>query len=232
MLMSANGYYQDFNSSNYDFSSNIKMNSSLPIANLTNTEKDKKVYGVISDIELDGNKIVMNCFGLDYHIGSIENVSNDDGFEISNLLFWCSRHDSKYMSELSFNNEDGGNSFDYTLYNKFADNLRFVITDENYNTIDDLPEWTMILQFARADKDNNDMLIVLDTIKNYMPQIYTMIWLLLSNMNIIQKNPYYIRNMDIINRAYSSFSRGSKSIKKFANVNNAHKVFNGVNQGI
>ncbi len=44
--MSANGYYQDFNSSNYDFSSNIKMNSSLPIANLTNTEKDKKVYGV------------------------------------------------------------------------------------------------------------------------------------------------------------------------------------------
>jgi hypothetical protein len=55
MIMSANGYYQDLNSSNYDFSSNIKMNSSLPIVALTNTEKDKKVYGVISDIELDGN---------------------------------------------------------------------------------------------------------------------------------------------------------------------------------
>ncbi len=53
----------------------------------------------LSDLELDGNKIVVNCFGLDYNIGSIENVSNDDGFEISNLLFWCSRHDSIYMSK-------------------------------------------------------------------------------------------------------------------------------------
>jgi hypothetical protein len=43
----------------------------------------------------------------------------------------------------------------------------------------------MILQFAIADKDNNDMIIVLDTIKNYMLQIYTMVRLLLRNMNII-----------------------------------------------
>ena len=60
MLMSTNGYYQDLNSSNIDFNSNIKMNSSLPIVNLTNEMKDKKAYGVISDIEFDGNKRVYN----------------------------------------------------------------------------------------------------------------------------------------------------------------------------
>jgi hypothetical protein len=131
------------------------------------------------------NKIVMNCLGLDYNIGSIENISNDDGFEISNLLFWCSRQDSKYMSELTYNNEDGGDSFNYTLYNKSVDSLRFVVTDEDYNPITDLPDWTMILQFGVEEQDTNDVVQILDVIRTYLLQIYSMMWLLLRRLNII-----------------------------------------------
>ena len=130
------------------------------------------------------NKIVMNCLGLDFN-GTIENISNDDGFEISNILFWASRQDVANMSELIYANEDGGNSFNYSLYNKSINNLRFVLTDEEYQQLEDLPNWTMILQFSIEEAPSNEIITMLSIIQKYLLDIYSMIYLIMSSLRII-----------------------------------------------
>ena len=58
MIVETTGYYQDINSSNIDFSLNIRIDSSLPIIKLCDTPNSKAVYGVISNIEDNDNKRV------------------------------------------------------------------------------------------------------------------------------------------------------------------------------
>ena len=92
------------------------------------------------------------------------------------------------MAEIQYNNEDGGNSFNYELHNKMITNLTFQITDENYNIIHDLPDWTMILQFSIKSEASNDLSILLDilqAIKKYLLDIYSMIYLILDRIGIL-----------------------------------------------
>ena len=60
LIVSTTGYYQDLNNNNTDFSSNIRIDSSLPIVELCINEKCKSVYGVISNAETDNDKRVYN----------------------------------------------------------------------------------------------------------------------------------------------------------------------------
>jgi hypothetical protein len=62
MIVSCTGLYQDLNSSNQNYSENIRMDSSLPVIKITDIEKCPAVYGVITDIETDSKKRV-------YHTG-------------------------------------------------------------------------------------------------------------------------------------------------------------------
>lgn len=130
------------------------------------------------------NKLIINCQELQFSGGSLENI-DEVGFEISNIFFWVSRQDVANMSEIQYSNEDGGDSFNYALQNKFIDNMRFVITDENYRLITDLPDWTMILQFSIEEKSNNELLNVLLTIQDYFKGIYAMFYMLLNKMGIV-----------------------------------------------
>lgn len=131
------------------------------------------------------NKIVMNCEGMNFNGSSIENISSKNGFEISNILFWRSRQDTANMAEIVYDNEDGGNSFNYTLTDKYVNQIRFTITDESYNTLVDLPDWTMILQFTIEDPPSNDILSGITVIQNYLLGIYSMVYLILRKMSIL-----------------------------------------------
>ena len=130
----------------------------------------------------------MNIQGMEYSGLGIENISSPDGFEISSIFFWASRQDIVNMAEIQYNNEDGGNSFNYELHNKMITNLTFQITDENYNIIHDLPDWTMILQFSIKSEASNDLSILLDILekmKKYLLDIYSMIYLILDRIGIL-----------------------------------------------
>ena len=134
------------------------------------------------------NKIVMNIQGMEYSGLGIENISSPDGFELSSIFFWASRQDINNMAEIQYNNEDGGNSFNYELHNKMITNLTFQITDENYNIIHDLPDLTMILQFSIKSVASNDLSILLDILekmKKYLLDIYSMIYLILDKIGIL-----------------------------------------------
>src|SRR5210317_305924 len=131
------------------------------------------------------NKLVINCPELQYFGGSLENL-DEKGFEISNIFFWCSRQDIANMAEIQYNNEDGGNSFNYTLQNKTIDSLRFVVTNENYRPITDLPDWTMIIQLYSENIDEDDRVFtVLSNILEYFKGIYAMFYIVLNKLKII-----------------------------------------------
>lgn len=131
------------------------------------------------------NKIVMNCLGLDYNIGTIENISSPDGFEISNILFWASRQDVANMAEITYNNEDGGDSFNYALFNKSVQYLHFVLTDEDYNVLTDLPDWTMILQFSIEEQAEKEIVVLSNILQQYLKDFYAMFYLLLGHFKIV-----------------------------------------------
>lgn len=130
------------------------------------------------------NKIIMNCDELQYSGGSLENI-DEVGFEISSIFFWASRQDVANMAEIVYDNADGGNSFSYSLQNKFVDNLRFVITNEDYQPITDLPDWTMVLQFTVEEQSNNDVVLVLSSIQEYLKGLYAMMFMFLQYLKIV-----------------------------------------------
>lgn len=148
-----------------------------------------KIAGSLESIKpinmVSYNKIVINCLGLDYNIGTIENISSQNGFEISNILFWASRQDIQNMAEIVYDNADGGNSFAYSLFNKSIQYLNFKITDEDYNYITDLPDWTMVLQFSIEEEPSKDIQGMLNIIQQYLKDMYAMLYLLLGHFKIL-----------------------------------------------
>lgn len=149
-------------------------------------------YKIVSSLEsvkpinmVSYNKLVMNCLGLDYNIGTIENISSQNGFEISNILFWASRQDIQSMAEIVYDNADGGNSFAYSLFNKSIQSINFKITDEEYNYITDLPDWTMVLQFSIEEEPSREIQGMLSVIQQYLKDMYAMLYLLLGHFKIL-----------------------------------------------
>lgn len=133
----------------------------------TNTISNNKLNIVYS------NKVIIRASNLSFEASSLENINNRlNTFEISNIILWLSKNDIAPFQVISYNNEDGGNSYCYNLYNRTINNIHFLITNEYDEVIEDCPEWTMSIQFSIYERKDEEIVKILTIMNSYLREIY------------------------------------------------------------
>ena len=82
----------------------------------------------------------------------------DDVFNVSQILFWVNKQDVEPFKCISYQNQDGGDSFSYNIVNRNIHKINFRVMNENNKLIEDCPEWFLHLKFSIYEKNNmNDL---------------------------------------------------------------------------
>ena len=134
---------------------------------------------------VDRKKIIIETTNLNFEISSIENIGINDYFEASSILYWYDKTDIPPNHNITYNNVDGGNSFNFKIHNKEVNHINFKVIDENDNEYTDLPNFTMTLQFTIYERNEKEMMKYLYDTSEYMKQIYTLILMIMKYFNVI-----------------------------------------------
>jgi len=122
------------------------------------------------------NKVILRATNLAFELASLENINNTNNvFEISNIILWLSKNDIAPFQVINYNNYDGGNSYNYNIYNKFINHINFQITNEYDEIIEDCPDWTMSVQFTIYDKHNDELIRLFNICNSYLRGIYVLL---------------------------------------------------------
>ncbi len=129
------------------------------------------------------NKVILklNNIDFDYFVYDCVQDKKDNLCDHSNILFWISKQDVEPFKMISYNNIDGGNSFNFNTYNKEIDVLDFSLINENGEDLKDAPSFLMSLQITIEDKE-----------ENYSKAVVKIVMLLNDIYNIILEGLYYI----------------------------------------
>jgi hypothetical protein len=118
------------------------------------------------------SKIILRTEGVNYFYSNIENFGNPNNSTLSNIIFWKTKSDIEPFALLSYNNEDGGNSFCYKVENKEINNLTLKLMNENNELITDAPDYLVVLQFNFYKQDDNTIKTTIISINRILNEIY------------------------------------------------------------
>lgn len=123
-----------------------------------------KLIGISADTEITTNGITSKYVNMkDYQQIIVttdllysdlnqDNISDiDNEFNVSQILFWCSKQDVEPFGCISYKNEDAGNSFSYNIVNNNINKISFKVVNEYNQPITDAGEWLLHMQFTIND---------------------------------------------------------------------------------
>jgi hypothetical protein len=172
--------------------------SSIPDVKIMTTDKSEQFIGLTKDVEyiitdilsepldmVHRKKIIIETTNLKFEHSSIENIGIQHQFEKSSILYYHDRVQNPFNSIINYRNEDGGDSFNFHIYDRDIQTINFRITDEYDKEYSDLPNFTMILQFTIYERENKAMIKNLEVLNETMNQIYTIMLMIMKYFNII-----------------------------------------------
>jgi hypothetical protein len=120
---------------------------------------------------IDYNKIIVHTEGISYYYSNIENLSTISNKQfLSNIIFWKSKADVPPYQLIKYNNEDGGNSFNYRIENKEINTLKLQLKNERGEFLTDAVDYMIVIQYIFYEKDDTNK--ILKSIDYYIRQIY------------------------------------------------------------
>jgi hypothetical protein len=116
------------------------------------------------------SKVILRTQGITYYQSNIENlqVSSSHLQLFSDIIFWKTKQDIDPFKSISYNNEDGGNSFCLEVQDKSIYRLQFQLKNEQNEFIEDAPDWMSVIQFNIYEKQD-------DIIKNTIVLLYRLL---------------------------------------------------------
>jgi hypothetical protein len=130
------------------------------------------------------NKLILRTPNISYEVGSVENLLGGD-MKISSIMFWISKQNIEPFSEITYNNEDAGNSFCYNIFNHKINSINFQLTNEKGDFITDAPDYLLGLQFIVYQKDEDLMTGYTQSMLQYIKDIYFLMLWFMEFFNII-----------------------------------------------
>lgn len=104
---------------------------------------------------VDYNKIIVHTEGINYYYSNIENLSVISNRQfLSNIIFWKSKADVNPYQIIKYNNEDGGNSFNYKIENREINSYSIILKNERGEFLTDAPNYMMVIQFLFYERNN------------------------------------------------------------------------------
>ena len=133
-------------------------------------EHDVEKYSVYPCNIISITNIFLHCYG-DFNFNDY-NFSNHDSNEMkSNNIMFSIPINCPYNHVITYNNEDGGNSFYFRVDKKSSiNNIRLVIKDQYNETIPLFNDYNMILQITKR-KQINIVHKFLELICDYLSQL-------------------------------------------------------------
>jgi hypothetical protein len=132
------------------------------------------------------SKVILRTEGVNYYYSNIENFGNPNNSTLSNIIFWKTKSDIEPFALLSYNNEDGGNSFNYRIENKEINNLTLKLCNENNELITDAPDYLVVLQFNFYKRDDNTIKNTIVSINRLLNEIYNTIIFGMKRLGLLQ----------------------------------------------
>lgn len=132
------------------------------------------------------NKVILKTENLIYSNESVENIHNTNSkLSYGNILFWKSKQDVEPFKNISYSNEDSGNSFNMTVQNKRIDYINLQLKNEYNEFITDASDYLLVLQFEIYEK--NDWLRKnVESINRSVRDIYVSILWMMESMKLLK----------------------------------------------
>jgi hypothetical protein len=146
----------------------ITMGAVLGMPNNIQVSIDNLTTGLINLSAF--SKVILRTQGITYYQSNIENlqVSSSHQQLFSDIIFWKTKQDIDPYRTISYNNEDGGNSFCLEVQDKSIYRLQFQLKNERNEFIEDAPDWMAVIQFNIYEKQD-------DIIKNTIVSLYRLL---------------------------------------------------------
>lgn len=99
------------------------------------------------------NKVMVKTKNISYYYSNLQNLTTNKQL-LNNVIFWKSKTDVEPYAILKYNNEDGGNSFNYKIEDRQINSIIFELKNERDEYILNAPEYLMVIQFNFYEKQN------------------------------------------------------------------------------
>lgn len=99
------------------------------------------------------NKVMVKTKNISYYYSNIQNLTTNKQV-LNDVIFWKSKTDVEPYAILKYNNEDGGNSFNYKIEDRQINSIIFELKNERDEFITNAPEYLMVIQFNFYEKQN------------------------------------------------------------------------------
>ena len=154
----------------YTFTKDISYNSIVKLKPITmgkligltdNTEYTINfTTGLINLINY--SKVIVSTENISFYYSNIANKQSNRQL-FNNIIFWKSKADVEPYQVLKYNNEDGGNSFVYTIQDSQIQNIVFKLKNEREELITDAPDYLMVIKYNFYERQSiNNSLISID----------------------------------------------------------------------
>lgn len=125
------------------------------------------------------NKIILRTQNINYNMNNIENLHNNvSRLHFSDILFWKSKQDIDPFRNISYSNEDSGNSFNLTLQDKHLTSLKFQLKNEMGDFITDASDYLLVLQISIYDKEDWIKSSILSISSNIRDLYVSFLWII------------------------------------------------------
>jgi hypothetical protein len=132
------------------------------------------------------NKVILKTENLIYSNESVENIHNTNSrLSYGNILFWKSKQDVEPFKNISYSNEDSGNSFNMTVQNKRIDYIQLQLKNEYNEFITDASDYLLVLQFEVYEK-NDWIRKNVESINRSIRDIYVSILWMMESMKLLK----------------------------------------------
>lgn len=122
-------------------------------------------------------KIIIRTQNINYFSNNIENVNTvGSKLSFSDIIFWKSKQDIEPFRNISYSNEDAGNSFNLTLQDKKITNMRLQLKNEYGEFITDAPDYLLVIQFTIHEKQELFKKSILSMAENVRDIWVSILW--------------------------------------------------------
>lgn len=123
------------------------------------------------------NKIIIRTQNINYFSNNVENLHTKvNKLSFSDIIFWKSKQDVEPFRNISYSNEDSGNSFNLILQDKHISNMRLQLKNEFGDFITDAPDYLIVLQFSIHEKEEIIRSSILTIAQNVRDIWVSLLW--------------------------------------------------------
>ena len=133
----------------------------------------------------DYSKVIVKTKGISYFYSNIDNLISTNRQFLSDIIFFKTKSDVEPFKVLKYNNEDGGNSFVYTIADKQVNSISFQLKNERDEFITDCPDYLMVVQYNIYEKEDHTIKNSLISINKIMGELYTALIFVMNRLKLL-----------------------------------------------